>query len=254
MPCASATDSRRGSNWRSPRAALSRPGAIRRRRRRVSAPACLACTPPARSPASAGSTSLSPRERSPVTPPPGDTPTTRGCVSRTQAQYVSRTSRRGSKPPMASVTAGPNMVTHDTLVCRCEEVTYGHLCVTAESTGSRSLRALKLSTRAGLGYLPGPDLRAQRRDLDRRMPAGKVLGDVVSTDRRPIAAPIRLGELAENRLRSSRPLTTHRTSHERNPMTTQKFDLGGVIVATTLAFKEDASAPAGPRGRLRPVR
>ncbi len=28
-------------------------------------------------------------------------------------------------------------------------------------------------------------------------------------------------------------------------MTTQKFDLGGVIVATTLAFKEDASAPAG---------
>ncbi|SFN81476.1 dihydrodipicolinate synthase family protein [Mycetocola miduiensis] len=28
-------------------------------------------------------------------------------------------------------------------------------------------------------------------------------------------------------------------------MTKQKFDLGGVIVATTLAFKEDASAPAG---------
>lgn len=28
-------------------------------------------------------------------------------------------------------------------------------------------------------------------------------------------------------------------------MTTQKFDLGGVVVATTLAFKEDASAPAG---------
>jgi 4-hydroxy-tetrahydrodipicolinate synthase len=28
-------------------------------------------------------------------------------------------------------------------------------------------------------------------------------------------------------------------------MSTQKFDLGGVIVATTLAFKEDASAPAG---------
>ncbi|MET0862051.1 MAG: dihydrodipicolinate synthase family protein, partial [Microbacterium sp.] len=28
-------------------------------------------------------------------------------------------------------------------------------------------------------------------------------------------------------------------------MTNQKFDLGGVIVATTLAFKEDASAPAG---------
>jgi dihydrodipicolinate synthase/N-acetylneuraminate lyase len=28
-------------------------------------------------------------------------------------------------------------------------------------------------------------------------------------------------------------------------MTNPTFDLGGVIVATTLAFKEDASAPAG---------
>ena len=28
-------------------------------------------------------------------------------------------------------------------------------------------------------------------------------------------------------------------------MTSNTFDLGGVIVATTLAFKEDASAPAG---------
>ena len=28
-------------------------------------------------------------------------------------------------------------------------------------------------------------------------------------------------------------------------MTTREFDLGGVIVATTLAFKADASAPAG---------
>ena len=28
-------------------------------------------------------------------------------------------------------------------------------------------------------------------------------------------------------------------------MTNQKFDLGGVVVATALAFKEDPAAPAG---------
>lgn len=89
----------------------------------------------------------------------------------------------------------PEMVTPDTVVCRCEEVTYGQLCETAESTGSRSLRALKLSTRAGLGICQG---RICGRSVEELLAcrAGGGLVDGVSTDRRPISGTIRLGELA----------------------------------------------------------
>ncbi len=90
----------------------------------------------------------------------------------------------------------PTMLTPDTIVCRCEEVTYGHLCATAESTGSRSLRAVKLSSRAGLGICQGRICGRSVETLLAGCLPGGVLGDNVSTDRRPIAAPIRLGELA----------------------------------------------------------
>jgi len=90
----------------------------------------------------------------------------------------------------------PELVTDDTIVCRCEEVTYGQLRRTVASTGSRSLRALKLSTRAGLGICQG---RVCGRSVEALLagcqPDG-LLGDPVSTDRRPLAGPIRLGELA----------------------------------------------------------
>ncbi len=97
----------------------------------------------------------------------------------------------------------PDMVTDDTLVCRCEEVSFGALCRTAESTGSTSLRALKLSTRAGLGICQGRVCgRSLEQLIARRLP-GNALGDVVSTDRRPLAVPIRLGELAATATHSS---------------------------------------------------
>lgn len=91
----------------------------------------------------------------------------------------------------------PAMLTDDTIVCRCEEVSYGTLCATTDATGSRSLRALKLSTRAGLGICQGRICGRTIEALlaDRVGDAG--LTDGVSTDRRPIAAPIRLGELAD---------------------------------------------------------
>ena len=88
------------------------------------------------------------------------------------------------------------VLTADTIVCRCEEVSYGTLRVTAESSGSKSLRALKLSTRAGLGICQGRVCgRVVEELLDTLVGEGG-LGDRVSTDRRPIAAPVRLGELA----------------------------------------------------------
>jgi len=88
----------------------------------------------------------------------------------------------------------PAMLEPNTLVCRCEEVTYGSLCSTADSTASRSLRALKLSTRAGLGICQGRICGRSVEELLQARTGG--LGDGSSTDRRPIAAPIRLGELA----------------------------------------------------------
>ncbi|MCY7326650.1 MAG: pyridine nucleotide-disulfide oxidoreductase, partial [Microbacteriaceae bacterium] len=74
------------------------------------------------------------------------------------------------------------------------EVTYGRLCSITDSTASRSLRALKLSTRAGLGICQGRVCGRSVEELLQARTGG--LGDGSSTDRRPIAAPIRLGELA----------------------------------------------------------
>lgn len=87
-------------------------------------------------------------------------------------------------------------LTADTIVCRCEEVSFGTLCTTAERTQSRSLRALKLSTRAGLGICQGRICGRSVEELLAARVGGGGLGDGVTTDRRPIAAPIRLGELA----------------------------------------------------------
>lgn len=84
----------------------------------------------------------------------------------------------------------------DTIVCRCEEVTFDGLCRTAQATGSRSLRSLKLTTRAGLGICQGRVCgRTVEQLLAAATPGGRLTDQVIS-DRRPIAAPIRLGELA----------------------------------------------------------
>jgi NAD(P)H-nitrite reductase large subunit len=83
-----------------------------------------------------------------------------------------------------------------TLVCRCEEVPYGQLRRTASATGSRGLRSLKLSTRAGLGICQGRICGRTVEDLLARNAPGNALLDSTTTDRRPLAVPIRLGELA----------------------------------------------------------
>ncbi|MER7174055.1 NAD(P)/FAD-dependent oxidoreductase [Streptomyces mesophilus] len=80
----------------------------------------------------------------------------------------------------------------DTLVCRCEEVAYGELCAAAREREAYSGRSLKLVTRAGLGPCQG------------RI-CGRAVGELTGVQdaaatfaRRPIAAPLRLGELAED--------------------------------------------------------
>ena len=96
-----------------------------------------------------------------------------------------------------AIRAGwPKILTADTIVCRCEEVDFGTLRTTAESSGSRSLRALKLSTRAALGSCQGRVCGRSLEELLTTIVGEGGLVDGVTTDRRPIAAPIRLGELA----------------------------------------------------------
>ncbi|WP_233624334.1 NAD(P)/FAD-dependent oxidoreductase [Actinoplanes sp. ATCC 53533] len=83
-------------------------------------------------------------------------------------------------------------VADHTVVCRCEDVTAGELRSVAALTGSRGLRSLKLTTRAGLGSCQG---RTCGRSVEEILgPAGLV--DAGRTAHRPIAVPIRLGELA----------------------------------------------------------
>jgi NAD(P)H-nitrite reductase large subunit len=81
-----------------------------------------------------------------------------------------------------------------TVICRCEEVDYATLVAVRDATESVGLRSLKLTTRAGLGLCQGRMCgRAAEHILARGAPG---FADGVSTDRRPIAAPIRLGELS----------------------------------------------------------
>jgi len=87
-------------------------------------------------------------------------------------------------------------LTDDTVICRCEEVTYGQLRSVAESTPSAGLRSLKLTTRVSLGPCQGRICgRNAEQLLARLAPAGE-LRDAVSTDRRPIVTPQRIGDLA----------------------------------------------------------
>ncbi|WP_308290295.1 FAD/NAD(P)-binding oxidoreductase [Mumia sp. zg.B53] len=86
----------------------------------------------------------------------------------------------------------------DTVVCRCEEVGYGTLTRVASDTSSVGLRSLKLTTRAGLGLCQG---RVCGRTVETILAAASGRGSVpfadhTSTDRRPIAVPVRVGDLA----------------------------------------------------------
>lgn len=90
----------------------------------------------------------------------------------------------------------PAWLTASTVICRCEEVDYGTLSTTATVTASQSLRSLKLSTRAGLGICQGRICGRTVEHLLSRQAEGSALTDGTVSDRRPIAVPIRIGELA----------------------------------------------------------
>jgi NADPH-dependent 2,4-dienoyl-CoA reductase/sulfur reductase-like enzyme len=80
----------------------------------------------------------------------------------------------------------------DTVVCRCEETTYGRVREVVELTGSHEPRSVKLTSRAGLGPCQA---RMCGRTLQELL-AGPEVGAGPTVDRRPFVVPVRLGDLA----------------------------------------------------------
>ena len=92
----------------------------------------------------------------------------------------------------------------DTVVCRCEETTYGRIREVAELTGSRETRSVKLTSRAGLGPCQARMCGRTLQDLlgGPESPSGTAPTDAApadaapAVDRRPLVVPVRLGDLA----------------------------------------------------------
>ncbi|WP_342776381.1 (2Fe-2S)-binding protein [Streptomyces armeniacus] len=79
----------------------------------------------------------------------------------------------------------------DTVVCRCEEVTFGQLRRAVRERGAAGVRAVKLVSRAGLGLCQGRVCGRSVAELTGLPDPGTAFAG------RPLAAPLRLGELAE---------------------------------------------------------
>ncbi|MDA3644496.1 FAD-dependent oxidoreductase [Saccharopolyspora indica] len=86
-------------------------------------------------------------------------------------------------------------LTPGTLICRCEEVPYRALETAVRQRGARSARSLKLLCRVGLGHCQGRICGRTATELAEGL-LGAPLPDRDTTSRRPIAAPIRLEDLA----------------------------------------------------------
>lgn len=79
----------------------------------------------------------------------------------------------------------------DTLVCRCEEVTHGTLRQAVAERDACGVRSVKLVSRVGMGPCQGRICGRNAAELTGLPDPGSAFA------RRPLAAPVRLGELAE---------------------------------------------------------
>ncbi|ALE93489.1 oxidoreductase [Arthrobacter alpinus] len=88
-------------------------------------------------------------------------------------------------------------LTEDTVVCRCEEVTYGALCNAHTELGAQDARSMKSLARPGMGWCQGRVCGYATASI-----AGHFAGRPTSADdlrsmaKRTLAAPVTLGQLA----------------------------------------------------------
>jgi hypothetical protein len=88
----------------------------------------------------------------------------------------------------------PGWLRDDTVVCRCEETDYASVRAAAGDPATAQARVAKLATRAGLGPCQGRMCAVTVAELRARH--GAPDPDAAAPHRRPVAEPIRLGELA----------------------------------------------------------
>lgn len=88
----------------------------------------------------------------------------------------------------------------DTVVCRCEEVTFAAVAEALDA-GAMDVRAVRATTRCGMGYCQGrtcgPALQLLVADA-----TGRRLESVGDLDWRPVTTPVELGEVSKLRDRS----------------------------------------------------
>jgi NAD(P)H-nitrite reductase large subunit len=88
-----------------------------------------------------------------------------------------------------------DVITDDTIVCRCEEVTAGEIRAAA-SAWSAQVGAIKGVTRCGMGYCQARICGHLLAELTARA-TGSTVEDVGGMSVRPPLKPVRVGDLAD---------------------------------------------------------
>jgi hypothetical protein len=83
----------------------------------------------------------------------------------------------------------------DTVICRCEEVRLSTVQTAISGLSATDLRAVKLTTRTGMGFCQGRICGPAVADLVRAQ-TGRPPTDPLSLSTRPLTVPVPLGELA----------------------------------------------------------
>ncbi len=116
---------------------------------------------------------------------------------------------RGSRFAAAMHAATPvpahwsSWLTDDTLICRCEEVTYGALRALGEEVDATEPRTLRIAGRPGMGMCQGRVCGYAVGCLGHHGPGAATADELAALGRRPLATPVRLGELADPVVESS---------------------------------------------------
>jgi NADP-dependent aldehyde dehydrogenase len=84
----------------------------------------------------------------------------------------------------------------ETIVCRCEEVTACQITDARESLGARDVRTLKSFTRAGMGWCQGRVCGFAAACIGAGPGATPTAESLSGSAKRPLAAPVGIGELA----------------------------------------------------------
>ena len=88
-------------------------------------------------------------------------------------------------------------LTPETTVCRCEEVSAGQIAEARESLGAADSRSVKSFTRAGMGWCQGRVCGFAASCLSAGDGAQPSEASLAASAKRPLAAPVSLGELSE---------------------------------------------------------